>query len=241
MPAPLKKIQLTIFQRFFRTETLGGVVLLAFALAALVIANSPSAGWYNHLWETPLKVGIVHCELSLSLHDWINDGLMAVFFLLVGLEIKREILEGQLSSWGQRALPGAAALGGMMVPALIYLAFNTGSPETLRGWAIPAATDIAFALGVLALLGPRVPVSLKVFLTSLAIIDDLGSVAIIAAVYTHGLSPIWFGVTAATIAALVTFNAWGLQRLLPYLVAGVALWFFVFKSGVHATLAGVAL
>jgi NhaA family Na+:H+ antiporter len=208
-------------------------VLLGSAAVALILANSRLASAY---------FAALHVDVAgLSLLHWINDGLMAIFFLLVGLEIKRELLDGHLSTWARRALPGVAAAGGMLVPASIYVLLNAATPETLRGWAIPSATDIAFALGILALLGPRVPVSLKVFLTSLAILDDLGAVTIIAAVYTEGLSAMWLGMTAAAIAILVAFNVWGLQRLLPYLVAGAALWLFVFKSGVHATLSGIAL
>jgi Na+:H+ antiporter, NhaA family len=220
-------------RELLKSEAAGGLVLLGAAALALVLANSPLA---------PAYFAALHVDLAgLTVLHWINDGLMAIFFLLVGLEIKRELLDGHLATWPRRVLPGVAAAGGMLVPALIYVALNAGDPQTLRGWAIPAATDIAFALGVLALLGPRVPVSLKVFLASLAIIDDLGSVAIIAAVYTQGLSAVWLGMAAAAIALLVGFNAWGLQRLLPYLIAGVALWLFVLKSGVHATLSGVAL
>src|SRR6266851_3282814 len=164
MEARLKKIPQTIFQRFFRTETLGGVVLLAFGLAALVIANSPLAEAYEHLWETPLTLAVVQHELSLSLHEWINDGLMAVFFLLVGLEIKRELLAGELSSARQAALPIACAIGGMVVPAGIYLIFNLGRSGS-HGWGIPMATDIAFALGALNLIAPRAPIGAKVLLT----------------------------------------------------------------------------
>jgi NhaA family Na+:H+ antiporter len=206
---------------------------MAVAALALIVANSPLAPAYFGLLET--YVG------GLSILHWINDALMAVFFLLVGLEIKRELADGQLSTWPRRALPGIAAAGGMAVPALIYAAFNWNDPATLRGWAIPSATDIAFALGVLSLLGPRVPTSLKVFLTALAIIDDLGAVAIIAVFYTGDLSLPDLGLAAAVVAVLAGMNRGGVARLWPYLLLGVALWFFVLRSGVHATVAGVLL
>jgi NhaA family Na+:H+ antiporter len=203
------------------------------ALAAIIVANSPMAAYYfaalHSVWG------------GLSTELWINDGLMAIFFLMVGLEIKREVLAGGLASWGQRALPGFAAAGGMLVPALIYVAINMGNPQTLSGWAIPAATDIAFALGVLSLLGKRVPASLKVFLAALAILDDLGAVTIIALFYSSGLNLPMLGASFATLAVLIVMNRMGVQRLLPYLLLGLLLWFFVLQSGVHATLAGVAL
>jgi Na+:H+ antiporter, NhaA family len=223
----------SILHRFLASEAAGGIVLMAVAALALIVANSPLQSVYFDV----LKAHV----LGLSILHWINDALMAVFFLLVGLEIKREILEGQLSTWARRALPGAAALGGMIVPALIYLAFNLNTPETLRGWAIPAATDIAFALGVLALLGSRVPVSLKIFLMALAILDDLGAVAIIAVFYTSGLDPVMLGAAGGTILALAALNRAGVTRLWVYVLLGVLLWFFVLRSGVHATLAGIAL
>ncbi len=218
---------------FLTSEAVGGLVLMAAAAAALVIANSPLAGGYVAALD--FKLG------GLTVLHWINDGLMAVFFLLVGLEIKRELIEGQLSTWPRRVLPGLAAAGGMIAPALIFIAVNLGRPENLRGWAIPSATDIAFALGVLALLGPRVPVSLKVFLTALAIIDDLGAVAIIAAFYTAELSALWLSLEPLTLLVLIGLNRFGVRRLAPYCAIGVVLWFFALKSGVHPTLAGVAL
>ncbi|WP_248311528.1 Na+/H+ antiporter NhaA [Bosea sp. ASV33] len=234
MAAPATRTKpLSALRDFLHSEAAGGIVLMVVAALALVVANSPAA---------PLYFGVLKSYvLGLSVLHWINDALMAVFFLLVGLEIKREMLDGQLSSWSRRVLPGFAALGGMIAPALVYVGFNLGSPETLRGWAIPAATDIAFALGVLSLLGSRVPASLKIFLTALAILDDLGAVIIIAIFYTAELSGLHLGLAAATLAALIALNRLGVVRLVPYLVLGAALWYFTLKSGVHATLAGVAL
>lgn len=240
MAAPLKKIPLTIFQQFFRTETLGGIVLLAFGLAALGIANSPLAEAYDHLWEIPLSLGIVHHELSLNLHEWINDGLMAVFFLLVGLEIKRELLAGELSSARQAALPFACAIGGMVVPAAIYLMFNFGGIGS-HGWGIPMATDIAFALGALNLIAPKAPIGAKVLLTALAIVDDMGAVLVIALFYSEAIMWSALAGAAVTLLVLIGFNVIGVRRLWPYLLGGVVLWLFVHASGVHATIAGVAL
>ena len=240
MPGRLKKIPLTVFQRFFRTETLGGLVLLGFGLAALVIANSPLSAAYNHLWEIPLTVGIAPRELSLSLHDWINDGLMAAFFLLVGLEIKREFLAGELSSARQAALPIACAIGGMVVPALIYLIFNLRGPGA-HGWGIPMATDIAFALGALNLIAPQAPIGAKVLLTALAIVDDMGAVLVISLFYSEAIVWSALGGAAVTLFVLIGLNLIGVRRLWPYLLLGVVLWYFVHASGVHATIAGVAL
>ena len=240
MPARFKKVPLTIFQRFFRTETLGGLVLLGFALAALVIANSPLRAAYNHLWEIPLTLGIAPHELTLSLHDWINDGLMAVFFLLVGLEIKRELLGGELSTPRQAALPIACAIGGMVVPALAYLVFNFRGVGA-HGWGIPMATDIAFALGALNLIAPQAPVGAKVLLTALAIVDDIGAVLVISLFYSQAIIWTALGGAAATLFVLLVFNLMGIQRLWPYLLVGVVLWCFVHASGVHATIAGVVL
>ena len=224
---------LAFITRFFAAESAGGLILMASAFAALVLANSPWAATY---------FSTLHVKFfGLSIEHWINDGLMAIFFLLVGLEIKREMLAGQLASWSQRALPGFAALGGMVFPALIYIAINWGNTETLGGWAIPAATDIAFALGVLSLLGKRVPVSLKIFLAALAILDDLGAVLIIALFYTSDLSVSMLLVSVGIVVGLVVLNRCGVRRLAPYLVAGGLLWFFMLQSGIHATLAGVIL
>jgi NhaA family Na+:H+ antiporter len=215
------------------SEAGSALVLIGCALAALIVANSPLAPAYFSTLES--YVG------PLSLLHWINDALMALFFLMIGLEIKREFLDGELGTWPRRVLPGVAALGGMLVPALVYLAINRGEAANLRGWAIPTATDIAFALGVLALLGSRVPVSLKVFLTALAIIDDLGAVLIIAAVYTADVALAWLAGAGVVLALLWGMNRWGVQRLSPYLILGLLLWVLVLQSGVHATLAGVAL
>ena len=223
--------QPSAIRRFLESQSSAGLVLMGAAVLALIVANSPLGPTYEtilHAYAGPLSVG-----------HWINDALMAVFFLLVGLEIKREMLDGQLSTWSRRILPGIAAAGGMMVPALVYLAFNRG--PTAAGWAIPAATDIAFALGVIALLGNRVPASLRVFLAALAIIDDLGAVMIIAMFYTAELSIPDLAGAAGAIMVLIGLNRSGVRRLSPYLLVGVILWVLVFRSGVHATLAGVVL
>ncbi len=227
------------FQSFLRTETVGGVVLLAAALAALVVANSPLASTYDALWATRLVVGPESHPLALSARGWVNDGLMAMFFLLVGLEIKRELLVGELSTARQAALPLAAALGGVVVPALIFAAL--ADPGTLRGWAIPTATDIAFALGVLALVAPQAPTGLKVFLAALAIVDDMCAVVVIALFYTAQVEWTAVAMAAGAAAALVGLNLARVQRLAPYLLLGAGLWYFVHESGVHATIAGVVL
>lgn len=222
-----------VLQKFLKQESAAGLLLIGSAVLALTMANSPLAASYSELLH--LYAG------GMTIAHWINDGLMVLFFLLVGLEIKREVLAGELSTWPQRVLPGIAAAGGMAIPALIYVAINAGNPDTLRGWAIPAATDIAFALGVLSLLGPRVPASLKVFLTALAIIDDLGAVAIIAVFFTGELSWPYLALAALALVALSLMNVLRVTNLAPYLLIGIALWVFVLRSGVHATLAGVAL
>jgi Na+:H+ antiporter, NhaA family len=235
-----KQTQPTTFQRFFRTETIGGLVLLLFGFAALIMANSPLAKIYEHLWQTPITVGIVDHSLSLTLHQWINDGLMAVFFLLIGLEIKRELLVGELASVNKAALPIACAIGGMIVPATVYWMFNM-SGFGARGWGIPMATDIAFALGALALIAPDAPVGARVFLMALAIVDDMGAVLVIAIFYSHAVAWSALAGAAAMLLVLIGFNAMGVRHLWPYLLAGIALWYFVHESGVHATVAGVAL
>ncbi len=217
--------------RFFRSEPAAAIVLLLLAAFALVVANSPLQDAYHHLLEA--KFG------GLSIHHWINDGLMAVFFLMVGLEIKREMVGGALSTWGDRLLPGVAALGGMLVPALIFVGLNWGSSDLMAGWAIPTATDIAFALGVLTILGKRVPASIRVLLVGVAIIDDLLAILVIALFYSGGLAMSWLALAAAISVALVVMNKRGVMSLVPYLVLGVALWVAVYNSGLHATLAGV--
>ncbi|KAB2658844.1 Na+/H+ antiporter NhaA [Brucella tritici] len=219
-------------RNFLDSESSGGLLLIASAIAALLVANSQLSEAY---------FGALHAYLGpLSAQHWVNDALMAIFFLMVGLEIKREMVDGHLSSWPRRILPGVAAAAGMAVPALIYLSFNLNSGAS-HGWAIPAATDIAFALGVISLLGPRVPTSLKVFLAALAIIDDLGAVIVIGLFYTTGVSLMDLGLAAAVVAALIALNLGGVKRLTPYLLLGLVLWFFTYRSGVHATIAGVLL
>lgn len=218
---------------FFVSEAAGGLILMAVAMVAIIVANSPLASVYFRTLHTPVA--------GLDVLHWINDGLMAMFFLLVGLEIKREVLDGQLSTWSRRILPGVAAAGGMIAPAIVYLAVQRGDPTTTHGWAIPAATDIAFALGILSLLGSRVPVSLKVFLTALAIIDDLGAVLIIAFFYTDDIALWALGGAGAALALLIAMNRMKVRALPAYLLVGVVMWWLVLQSGVHATLAGVAL
>lgn len=214
-------------------EAAGGIVLAIATVLALLVANSPLApGYFAGLHQKLLGPSLLH---------WINDGLMALFFLHVGLELKREVLDGQLSTWERRMLPAAAAAGGMALPALIFLLLNRGDPVGFRGWAIPIATDIAFALGVLALLGRQVPVSLKILLTAIAVLDDLGAITVIALFYTSEVQLLPLGVATAGVAALFACNRAGVRRLWPYLLVGVGVWYAVLQSGVHATLAGVAV
>jgi NhaA family Na+:H+ antiporter len=226
------------FQQFAQTGSLGSVVLLGCTIAALGWANSPWADSYFDLWRAQVAIGSATAPLTLSLQHWINDGLMAVFFLLVGLEIKRELLVGELSSLRQASLPIVAALGGMIVPALLYLAMNTGSGAA-RGWGIPMATDIAFALGVLQLMGSRCPIGLKIFLTALAIIDDLGAILVIALFYTDQIAVPALLFAGAALALLVALNKLRVRVLMPYLLVGIVLWLAVLSSGIHATIAGV--
>ena len=231
-------------REFIEHEASGGIILMFAAAAALIMVNSGWGGFYTGLLGTPFTVTLDNppmLALDKPVLLWINDGLMAIFFLLVGLEIKREVMEGQLSSRDQILLPAMAAVGGMAVPALVFLGITADSPDLQRGWAIPAATDIAFALGVLALLGSRVPPALKVFLLTLAILDDLGAIIIIALFYTANLSLTSLALAAAALAILAIMNGVGVKRIAPYIIVGIVLWVCVLKSGVHATLAGVAL
>jgi len=236
----LKFVQRTLNQ-FINSQSLSGVVLALAAVLALALSNSPWGEAYNRFVQLPgeLRVGADLLVLSKSLLHWINDLWMAVFFFLVGLEIKRELVEGELASRAQVLLPAGAALGGMVAPALIYMAVNAGNPIAMRGWAIPAATDIAFALGILVLLGSRVPPSLKVFLTAVAIIDDLGAILIIAFFYTEGLSVTALLAAGMGALLLLAFNRARVMAIGPYVAVGLVIWLFVYKSGIHATLAGV--
>ena len=232
---------MTAISDFLRKETAGGIILMFAALAAMVVANSPLEGIYQLLISAEVSVRVESFEIAKPLLLWINDGLMAVFFFLVGLELKRELIEGELSNKEGLILPAVGALGGMLVPALIYLSFNYQDPVAVKGWAIPAATDIAFALGILALLGSRVPVSLKIFLTSLAIFDDIGAIVIIALFYTANISLTAIVVAFFCILVLAAINRKGVLAKSPYLLVGLIMWVATLKSGVHATLAGVIL
>ena len=227
-------------RNFLRTEAAGGIVLIAAAALALVLANWPAtAETYQHVlhWTTGPTLSAHHGPMTL--HLWINDGLMAIFFLLVGLEIKRELVDGRLATWERRRLPFIAALAGMAVPALLYLLVTRFDPDLTAGWAIPAATDIAFAIGVMALLGSRAPASLKLFLTTVAIVDDMGAVAIIALAYTRHIDTVALGAAAGVLAVMYLLGKSNVQRLSIYLVLGAVLWWLVFRSGIHATIAGV--
>jgi NhaA family Na+:H+ antiporter len=233
--------RLAAIRAFLQTEAGGGVVLAAAALLAILCANSALDGLYGAFRDLPVELRIGQLEIAKPLLLWVNDGLMAIFFFLVGLEIKRECLEGELLSVAQASLPAVAALGGILVPAAIYVAINAGNAEDLQGWAIPAATDIAFALGVLALLGERVPLSLRVLVMAIAVFDDLGAIVIIALFYTEDLAGGALAFSLIAFGLLVALNRAGVMRTAPYVVIGVVMWVAVLKSGVHATLAGVAV
>ena len=229
-----------LLRDFLQKESAGGIVLIFAAALALAVANSPLAANYVSLLDIPVVFAIDSFVIDKPLLLWINDGLMAVFFFLVGLEVKREVLEGQLSSWSKASLPLVAALGGMVLPALVFIGFNLGTPDNIQGWAIPAATDIAFALGILSLLGPRVPVALKALLLAIAVIDDIGAIAIIALFYSGEIDT---GMLAAAAMVFIVMLALGRAKVastIPYVLLAILMWAFVLKSGVHATLAGVA-
>ena len=229
------------FKWFFQLEAASGLVLLIAAIIALIISNSYLSDLYFHTLEQYLFIGINNFGLKLSIHHWINDALMAIFFFFVTLEIKREFLQGELSNLKKALLPVIAAIGGMLVPALFYVTINFGNAETLNGWAIPSATDIAFSLGILSLLGSRVPISLKIFLTALAIIDDLGAILIIAFFYSGDLSISYLSLILISYIILLILNKFGVKKFIPYLIVGFCMWFFTYKSGIHATIAGVLL
>ncbi|HHJ36485.1 MAG TPA: Na+/H+ antiporter NhaA [Gammaproteobacteria bacterium] len=232
---------MVFLKEFIKKESSSGILLIFVTLLALALKNSFLSDYYSAFLATPVEVRFSDLHIAKPLLLWINDGLMAVFFLLIGLEVKREFLEGQLSTPGQIALPGIAAIGGMAVPALFYILINIDDTTAMRGWAIPTATDIAFALGVLAMLGKRVPLSLKIFLMALAIIDDLGAIIIIALFYTVELSTLSITIAITALGVLILMNRLGVTKKTAYVFVGVILWVSVLKSGVHATLAGVAL
>ncbi|MDA9177505.1 Na+/H+ antiporter NhaA [Candidatus Pelagibacter sp.] len=227
------------FKWFFKLEAASGLILLIAAILALYISNSNLSELYFHSLEKYLFIGINQFGLKLSVHHWINDALMAIFFFFVTLEIKREFIQGELSNIKQALLPIIAAVGGMVIPALFYVVINYGNPETINGWAIPSATDIAFSLGILSLLGSRVPVSLKVFLTALAIIDDLGAILIIAFFYSGDLSIPYLSLILLSYILLLILNRFSIKVFVPYLLIGLCMWYFTYQSGIHATIAGV--
>ena len=229
------------FKWFFQLEAASGLVLLIAAIIALVISNSSLSNLYFNTLNQYLFIGINDFGLKLSVHHWINDLLMAIFFFFVTLEIKREFIQGELSNLKKALLPIIGAVGGMVVPALVYVFINLGNSETLNGWAIPSATDIAFSLGILSLLGSRVPISLKIFLTALAIIDDLGAILIIAFFYSGDLSISYLSLILISYIFLLTLNKFGVKKFIPYLIIGAFMWFFTYMSGIHATIAGVLL
>jgi NhaA family Na+:H+ antiporter len=228
------------FERFIKQTTAGGIVLMVMTLLTIIIASSRLGDAYRHIWETPVRFGMGLMNLEMSLHSWVNEGLMALFFLVIGLELKREILVGELASLRLAALPVAGALGGMLVPALIYVAFNPSGPPA-AGWGIPMATDIAFSIGILVLLSWRIPRTLIVFLTALAIADDLGAVLVIALFYTKNIDLTLLGIAVGIIGSLILCNRAGIRQTLPYAILGFLLWLALLKSGIHATMSGVIL
>ena len=232
---------MNMIEGFIKKESTAGILLIIVTIAALILENSGLSDLYNHFLHTHVEIRFGSLQIAKPLLLWVNDGLMAVFFFLIGLEVKREVLEGQLSSIKQVALPGIAALGGMIMPAVVFILINQSESFAMKGWAIPTATDIAFALGILSLLGNRVPVSLKLFLMALAIIDDLGAIIIIALFYTTDLSTVSIAVASASLVVLFVMNRAGVVKKAAYILVGIVLWVSVLKSGVHATLAGVAL
>ncbi len=234
-------MKITTIHTFLQRESSAGILLIFITILALVLQNSGLSEAYTSFLHTHVEIRFGNFQIAKPLLLWVNDGLMAIFFFLIGLEVKREVLEGHLSSLSQIALPGIAAIGGMVVPALVYIAFNQGDSFAMKGWAIPTATDIAFALGVLSLLGKKVPISLKIFLLALAIIDDLGAIIIIALFYTTDLSTTSIIVASVALSILFLMNRLGVASKAAYILVGVVLWASVLKSGVHATLAGVAL
>lgn len=234
-----KLINLKIFSHFFRSSSAGGIILLICVMISLFVANSGWSEGFKEILNLELGFNTSSLHLKYPILLWINDGLMAIFFLLVGLEIKREIIEGELSSFSQASLPVLAAIGGVAVPALIYFFFNNGDLHTSKGWGIPMATDIAFALGILSLLGNKVPSGLKIFLAALAIVDDLIAILVIALFYSSELNFVYLGYAGALFVLLIIFNRMGIKNLLFYLVPGVVIWYFIHHSGIHATIAGV--
>ena len=228
-------------KNFFSREEKSGILLLIFATLALIVVNSPLQNIYYDVKYASIPISLGDFNFTKSISHWVNDGLMAIFFFVIGLELKREILEGELSSFDRIVLPAIAAIGGMVAPALVYFFINYGNPENMSGWAIPTATDIAFSLAVLLIIGKQVPLSLKVFLLSLAIIDDLGAVLIIAFFYTSEISSTYLLYSAIILLVLVIINLYGVQKMFLYIILGIFLWYFVLKSGIHATIAGVVL
>ena len=228
-------------KNFFSREEKSGILLLIFATLALIVVNSPLQSIYYDVKYASIPISLGDFNFTKNISHWVNDGLMAIFFFVIGLELKREILEGELSSFDRLVLPAIAAIGGMVAPALVYFFINYDSPENMSGWAIPTATDIAFSLAVLLIIGKQVPLSLKVFLLSLAIIDDLGAVLIIAFFYTSEISSTYLFYSAIILSLLVVINLYGVQKMFVYIILGVFLWYFVLKSGIHATIAGVVL